>query len=182
MRPSYAATGLVSPSPPYVVTQTQVELVSWMNLHSDNDEASQESLHFSQSDIDALRRAGQVARSALELACSLADVGKSTDDIDAEVRRGPTIHYVSRCFFVSHLKCVVHVCGAQVHDAICAAGAYPAPLNYRGFPKSICSAVSERKGLSQVPLLRFYRPDSPKLSLCIGKPRGVPRDSLIPPP
>ena len=31
---------------------------------------------------------------------------------------------------------------AEVHEAIIAAGAYPAPLNYRGFPKSICAAVN----------------------------------------
>lgn len=32
---------------------------------------------------------------------------------------------------------------AKVHDAIVAAGAYPSPLNYFGFPKSICSSVNE---------------------------------------
>lgn len=32
---------------------------------------------------------------------------------------------------------------ARVHDAIVAAGAYPSPLNYFGFPKSICSSVNE---------------------------------------
>jgi len=32
---------------------------------------------------------------------------------------------------------------AKVHDAIVAAGAYPSPLNYFGFPKSICSSINE---------------------------------------
>jgi methionyl aminopeptidase len=40
-------------------------------------------------------------------------VGRSTNDIDAEV-----------------------------HASIVAMGVYPAPLNYRGFPKSLCSAVN----------------------------------------
>jgi len=49
VRPQYAATGAVLPSPPYVVLQTE-------------------------ADIDELRKAGQVARKALEFACSLAEV------------------------------------------------------------------------------------------------------------
>jgi methionine aminopeptidase len=32
---------------------------------------------------------------------------------------------------------------AKVHDAIVAAGAYPSPLNYFGFPKSICASINE---------------------------------------
>lgn len=32
---------------------------------------------------------------------------------------------------------------AKVHDAIVKAGAYPSPLNYFGFPKSICASVNE---------------------------------------
>ncbi|KAJ1618535.1 peptidase M24, structural domain-containing protein, partial [Pavlovales sp. CCMP2436] len=30
-----------------------------------------------------------------------------------------------------------------VHDATIEAGAYPAPLNYRTFPKSVCTSVNE---------------------------------------
>jgi len=88
IRPPYANSGIVAPSPPYVVVQQE-------------------------RDVDGLRRAGQLARKFLELACSLAEVGRSTDDIDAEV-----------------------------HDAICAMGVYPAPLNYKHFPKSLCAAVN----------------------------------------
>ena len=49
IRPPYAATGLVAPSPPYVVLQSPEE-------------------------VDGLRRAGQTARRALEYACSLVEV------------------------------------------------------------------------------------------------------------
>jgi methionyl aminopeptidase len=55
-----------------------------------------------------------VAREVLEFACSLAVAGRSTDSIDAEV-----------------------------HAAILRRNVYPAPLNYRGFPKSLCAAVNE---------------------------------------
>ena len=60
-----------------------------------------------------MRRAGQLARKMLELSCYLAQPGVTTNEIDA-----------------------------LVHAQIVGAGAYPAPLNYRGFPKSICSAVN----------------------------------------
>lgn len=29
-----------------------------------------------------------------------------------------------------------------VHDAIVSKGAYPSPLNYKGFPKSVCTSVN----------------------------------------
>ena len=90
LRPPYAATGGVAASPPFVVLQDK-------------------------TDVDALRRAGQIAREMLEYACSLAVVGRSTESIDAEV-----------------------------HDAILARNVYPAPLNYRGFPKSLCAAVNNQ--------------------------------------
>ena len=90
VRPNYAATGqLQGQTPPYVI------------IHSDEH-------------IQALYRAGQIARRMLELTCSLVEEGISTDDIDR-----------------------------QVHDQIIAEGAYPAPLNYLGFPKSVCASVNE---------------------------------------
>ena len=64
--------------------------------------------------IPLMRAAGQLASAALDKACSLAAPGVTADEIDA-----------------------------QVHDAIVAWGAYPAPLNYRGFPKSICASVND---------------------------------------
>lgn len=64
--------------------------------------------------IAALRRAGQLARDVLDYACSIAGEGVSTDEVDR-----------------------------AVHDRIVASGAYPTPLNYMGFPKSVCSSVNE---------------------------------------
>ncbi|KAJ1459331.1 peptidase M24, structural domain-containing protein [Pelagophyceae sp. CCMP2097] len=60
-----------------------------------------------------LRHAAKVARKMLDLSLLLAEPGISTDEIDV-----------------------------QVHDAIAREGAYPAPLNYAGFPKSVCSSVN----------------------------------------
>lgn len=60
---------------------------------------------------DRMRKAGRVASQALALAGSLAKPGMTTDEIDRAVHR----------FIVSQ-------------------GAYPSPLNYKGFPRSICTS------------------------------------------
>jgi methionyl aminopeptidase len=61
-----------------------------------------------------MRAAARIAREALDLACSLASVGVTTDAIDN-----------------------------AVHDTLLSRGVYPSPLNYAGFPKSLCSSVNE---------------------------------------
>ena len=38
---------------------------------------------------------------------------------------------------------VIGSCGLQVHEATIAVGAYPSPLNYGNFPKSVCTSVNE---------------------------------------
>lgn len=70
-------------------------------------------LHTPES-IAKMRAAGRLARRMLDYACSLVRPGITTEEIDV-----------------------------QVHNAILAAGAYPSPLNYWGFPKSICSSINE---------------------------------------
>jgi methionyl aminopeptidase len=64
--------------------------------------------------IHKMRNAARLARKILDFACSLAQPGVTTDAIDA-----------------------------QVHQAIIDEGAYPSPLNYAGFPKSVCSSINE---------------------------------------
>ena len=64
--------------------------------------------------LEVHRRACRLARQMLDLACSLAKPGVTTEAIDV-----------------------------AVHEAIIEAGAYPSPVNYHGFPKAICSSVNE---------------------------------------
>jgi methionyl aminopeptidase len=64
--------------------------------------------------IPRMKHAARLARRVLNYACSLAKPGVNTDDIDT-----------------------------AVHEAIIDAGAYPSPLNYVGFPKSLCSSINE---------------------------------------
>jgi methionyl aminopeptidase len=64
--------------------------------------------------IPSMRRAGRLARKILDMTCSWAEPGVTTDEIDA-----------------------------KVHEAIIQEGAYPSPLNYSGFPKSVCTSINE---------------------------------------
>ena len=67
-----------------------------------------------ETSIERMRTAARLARKVLDKACALAEEGVTTDAIDG-----------------------------AVHSAILRAGAYPSPLNYAGFPKSVCSSINE---------------------------------------
>lgn len=69
----------------------------------------------SAASIRKMRRAARLASRVLHQACALATIpGTTTDEIDT-----------------------------LVHQAIVAAEAYPSPLQYAGFPKSVCTSVNE---------------------------------------
>ena len=65
-------------------------------------------------ELDAMRRTGALAAEVLIEACGRVRVGVATDEIDR-----------------------------FVHGAAVSAGAYPSPLGYRGYPKSVCTSVNE---------------------------------------
>ena len=64
--------------------------------------------------IERMRRAGAVAAEILRLAGEAVRPGITTDEIDV-----------------------------YVHDLCIERNAYPSPLNYHGFPKSVCTSVNE---------------------------------------
>ena len=64
--------------------------------------------------VARMRAAGKLAAEVLNFAGTLVRPGVSTNEIDV-----------------------------AVHEAIIAAGAYPSPLNYGGFPKSVCTSLNE---------------------------------------
>jgi len=68
----------------------------------------------SPKEIEGMRKVCKMAKEVLDLAAQYAKVGVATDDIDK-----------------------------IVHRAIIERGAYPSPLNYKGFPKSVCTSVNE---------------------------------------
>ncbi|XP_058455903.1 methionine aminopeptidase 1D, mitochondrial [Malaya genurostris] len=63
--------------------------------------------------ICSMRESCKLAANILKNTCAITKVGISTDDIDA-----------------------------YVHDEIIKANAYPSPLRYLGFPKSVCTSVN----------------------------------------
>jgi len=87
------------------------------------------------ADFDAMRRAGRLAAETLDYITPFVTPGTTTEHLD-------------------------RLC----HDFIVTHGAIPAPLNYRGFPKSICTSVnhvvchgipSERKRLQDGDILNI---------------------------
>jgi methionyl aminopeptidase len=64
--------------------------------------------------IDALRISARLARKVLDKACAYAKPGITTEEINS-----------------------------FVHQCIIDEGAYPSPLNYVGFPKSVCTSINE---------------------------------------
>jgi methionyl aminopeptidase len=69
---------------------------------------------YNEDEIPKLRKAARLARKMLEFCLALAKPGVSTDEIDR-----------------------------LAHEEIIRHGAYPTPLNYYTFPKSICTSVNE---------------------------------------
>ena len=64
--------------------------------------------------LDSLRISGRLARKVLDKTCQIAKPGMTTDEINT-----------------------------MVHQFIIEEGAYPSPLNYANFPKSVCSSINE---------------------------------------
>lgn len=67
-----------------------------------------------EEEIACARVAGRISREVLDLAGAAVKPGVSTEEIDE-----------------------------LVHEETIKRGAYPSPLNYRGFPKSVCTSIDE---------------------------------------
>jgi len=67
-----------------------------------------------EKDIEAMRVSGRIAREVLDIAGKAVQAGITTDEIDI-----------------------------IVHEACIERNSYPSPLNYRAFPKSVCTSLNE---------------------------------------
>ena len=90
-------------APPYVADPDQVR--GWWNSRI---------VPKTDSDIEAMRSAGELAHAALDLAADLIKPGVTTEQMDKEL-----------------------------HTFICDHGAYPSDLLYKGFPKSVMISINE---------------------------------------
>ncbi len=77
-------------------------------------EAPNAIITYNKDHIADIRKSARLARKMLEFALSLAKPGVTTEEID----------------IATHAEIVKH-------------GAYPSPINYRGFPKAICTSPNE---------------------------------------
>eukprot|EP00802_Teleaulax_amphioxeia_P015514 Tamp_15605.p1 GENE.Tamp_15605~~Tamp_15605.p1 ORF type:complete len:365 (-),score=100.25 Tamp_15605:422-1516(-) len=68
----------------------------------------------SAEDIEGIRKAARAAREVLDIATSSVRVGMTTEELDE-----------------------------LVHTETIKRGGYPSPLNYHGFPKSVCTSINE---------------------------------------
>lgn len=68
----------------------------------------------SAEDIEGIRKAARAAREVLDLATAAVKVGMTTEELDE-----------------------------LVHEETIKRGGYPSPLNYHGFPKSVCTSINE---------------------------------------
>ncbi len=109
-----------------------------------------------QRDVEGIAKAGQLAIETLDLVESRLTIGLSTEEINK-----------------------------MVHEFTLARGAVPAPLNYRGFPGSVCTSVNNvichgipgpyrlRDGdivnVDVTPVLEGYYADANK-TFCVGSP------------
>lgn len=91
------------PRPPYVAEPEKVR--GWWNSRIEVKPPES---------VVAMREAGRLARSALDLAESLIEPGRTSEEIETEL-----------------------------HHFICDGGAYPSDLGYKGFPKSVMISVNE---------------------------------------
>lgn len=99
--------------PPHISKPPYAD-TGFMPSHYSLAAASDTILIHDDASADTMRHAARLARKVLDLACHAAEPGVTTDEIDA-----------------------------LVHSAIVEHGAYPSPLRYAGFPKSVCSSINE---------------------------------------
>lgn len=82
-------------------------------------------------DIIGMREAGKLAKEVLALGSTLCQVCKAEEKIGCQANNllfqpGVTTNHIDQV----------------LHEAIVAKGAYPSPLNYMGFPKSVCTSIN----------------------------------------
>lgn len=112
--PPYASNAVVPSSPHFVM------------IHDDDM-------------IDRLRKAGGLARRALDHACDVAwamdlsypNIASKDSGTDSDAGTG------------ADNIITTNDVNDQIHNYLIENEAYPSPLNYHGFPKSICSSVNE---------------------------------------
>lgn len=119
--PSYEYTGPLRPAYPLSPKRVVPDHIAKPDYHRDGIPRSEQSIRGStqikiltKEEQEGMRVVCRLAREVLDIAASHLKVGITTDEIDAIV----------------HAECLKR-------------NAYPSPLNYNDFPKSVCTSVNE---------------------------------------
>jgi len=119
-----------------------------------------------------MRAAGKLASEVLQHAGSMLKAGMTTNDIDLIVHEMTIAAGESTCppstltdQAMPHIR-MYHGGHANRIDSSdideVATGAYPSPLNYSGFPKSVCTSLNECicHGIPDTTVIQVCRPSS----------------------
>ncbi|KAJ3725988.1 peptidase M24, structural domain-containing protein [Lentinula raphanica] len=118
--PNFTYTGTIRPLYPLSPRRTvpdhipRPDYAATGNPFSEIKEAGQPPRILTSEEIEKMRTACRLSREVLDIAASHVRPGITTDEID-EI----------------------------VHKATIERNAYPSPLNYRGYPKSVCTSINE---------------------------------------
>jgi methionyl aminopeptidase len=101
--------------PPHIAKPDYANHIQGIPISENNDKRTNTSIKiYNHEEIDRMRAVCRIGREVLDIAGAAVRVGITTDEIDR-----------------------------IVHEATIERDAYPSPLNYHNFPKSVCTSLNE---------------------------------------
>ena len=112
--PGTAPTGCLTPGVVTPIRTVPADIVRPEYVGKKTPNEGNDSNMYTPEEVERVRAAGKVAAGAIVEAAKIAVPGTTTDQIDV-----------------------------LIHEYICDHGAYPSTLDYRGYPKSVCTSLNE---------------------------------------
>ena len=112
--PGTAPTGCLTPGVVTPIRTVPADIVRPEYVGKKTPNEGNDSNMYTPEEVERVRAAGKVAAGAIMEAAKIAVPGTTTDQIDV-----------------------------LIHEYICDHGAYPSTLDYRGYPKSVCTSLNE---------------------------------------
>ena len=112
--PGTAPTGCLTPGVVTPIRTVPADIVRPEYVGKKTPNEGNDSNMYTPEEVERVRAAGKVAAGAIMEAAKIAVPGTTTDQIDV-----------------------------LIHEYICDHGAYPSTVDYRGYPKSVCTSLNE---------------------------------------
>ena len=112
--PGTAPTGCLTPGVVTPIRTVPADIVRPEYVGKKTPNEGNDSNMYTPEEVERVRAAGKVAAGAIVEAAKIAVPGTTTDQIDV-----------------------------LIHEYICDHGAYPSTVDYRGYPKSVCTSLNE---------------------------------------